>query len=136
MSANSFACSTHPGWKLSRDCIQDAYIAKRTGVFDEGGLASKLCSLILHQLRETQLAPHQEEKMVVGRYLKKQQEKWHAPDVVVVLRGGLIQSVYSSNPFTQVFVADYDLHDPDDDEYEARKSAEDRVAKGDMHEVY
>lgn len=136
MSESSPACNTHPGWKLSRDCIQDAFIAKQTGVFNEGGLAAKLCALILHQLRETQLAPHRESRMVPERYLQKQREKRQAPDIVVVLRGGMVQAVHSTNPYTQIYIADYDIHEDDTAGYELCEVAEDRVAKGDMHEVY
>lgn len=65
----------HPGWKLSRDCIRDTLIAKRTGVSRLKGLAAKLCAFNLPQLRETSLAPHHETKMTTGRYLQRFQGK-------------------------------------------------------------
>lgn len=136
MSANSPACNKHPGWQFSRDCIRDTLIAKRTGVFREGGFAARLCTANLRLLRETQLARHLEVKMVAGRYLQSYRYKKNAPDIVVVLRGGMVQAIHSTNPYAQIFIADYDIHEEDSAGYELCEAAEDRVARGDMHEVY
>jgi len=126
----------HPGWHLSRECIQDTIIAKRAGVFRSGGVLLPLVSANLKLLRETQLAPHIEAKMIACRYSKMNLEKTAAPDIVIVLRGGIIQTVCSTNPYTRIFVADYDIDAPDDDEIETREIAEERIAQGDMQAVY
>lgn len=68
MNASSLAFDAHPGWKLSRQCIKDVMIAKRTGVIDQGGLMAKLCTFNLRQLRDTQLAPHVETRLIANRY--------------------------------------------------------------------
>lgn len=58
-----------PGWGLSRDCIRDTLIAKRSGVFQQKNkLFSALCAANLRNLRETQLAPHVETKLIANRY--------------------------------------------------------------------
>ena len=62
---------------------------------------------------------------------------WHAPDIVVVLRRGAIDEVRSSNPFTTVLIADYDIleNGPRDEEVLALQDAEKRAADDDMHQV-
>ena len=125
----------HPGWKLSRECIRDTLMAKRTGIFSFGGPLPAICAHTLRMLRETQLAPHKEQKMTTGRYLKQQQEKQAAPEIVIVIRGGMVEDVFSTNPNTLVYIADYDLLSCDEEDYAYREKIEERVAKGDMRSV-
>ena len=106
---------------LSRACIQDTLLMKR------------LCPE-KQTLRRGQLAPHVEKKMLPNRYLEKQRLKRVAPDIVITVRGGLVQEVRSTNPFTTVYIADYDLDSPD--ENAATEDAEERGNWSDMHTVY
>jgi len=70
----------HPGWKLSRECICDTFLAKRTGIFKQRGSGiAAICQRNLRLLRETQLAPHQETKLVANRYWLRQTIKKHHP---------------------------------------------------------
>lgn len=66
-------------------------------------------------------------------------EAWyHAPEIVVVLSGGCIQNVHSTNPYVRVFIADHDIlqNGPDEDEVRALDYAEERKCMEDMHTVY
>ena len=72
--------------------------------------------------------------MLPNRYLEKQRLKRVAPDIVITVRGGLVQEVRSTNPFTTVYIADYDLDSPD--ENAATEDAEERGNWSDMHTVY
>lgn len=62
----------------------------------------------------------------------------YAPEIVVVLYRGVIQSVSSTNPYVKVFVADHDIleNGPDDDEVQALDYAVNRGGMDDMHKVY
>ena len=125
----------HFGWKLSRDCISDTLLTKRSGALKEAvGLTKSLYTLNIRALRETQLASHRENHQS-GRYLTMLRQKHAAPDIVITVRGGMIDGIRSSNPFTQVWIADYDSNDADDDT-EALEAAEERGNASDMHIIY
>ena len=109
---------------LSRACIQDTLLMKRLCPEKMVGLALSLYNLNVQTLRRGQLAPHVEKKMLPNRYLEKQRLKRVAPDIVITVRGGLVQEVRSTNPFTTVYIADYDLDSPD--ENAATEDAEER----------
>jgi len=98
------------------------------------GLALGLYKLNVQELRRGQLAPHVETKMLPNRYLDKQVQKRAAPDIVITVRGGLVQEVRSTNPYTTVYIADYDLDSPE--ENAATEDAEERGMWSDMHIVY
>ena len=119
---------------LSRNCIRDTLLMKRLCPEKMVGLALSLYNLNVQTLRRGQLAPHVETKMLPGRYLEKQRLKRVAPDIVITVRGGLVQEVRSTNPFTTVYIADYDLDSPD--ENAATEDAEERGNWSDMHTVY
>ena len=125
----------HLGWKLSRACINDTMSTKRSGTLNNGsGMAKSLYDLNIRALRETQLAPHHEDKQP-ARYLAMLRQKLVAPDIVITVRGGMIDEIRSSNPFTQVWIADYDDNGADDDA-EALEAAEERGNVPDMHIIY
>ena len=119
---------------LSRACIQDTLLMKRLCPEKMVGLALSLYNLNVQTLRRGQLAPHVEKKMLPNRYLEKQRLKRVAPDIVITVRGGLVQEVRSTNPFTTVHIADYDLDDPDG--IAVTEEAEERGTRSDMHVVY
>ena len=80
MIVNSTGMNAHPGWNLSRACIRDTLLAKRTGVFKAGGqIAAAICQHNLRMLRETRLAPHREAKLISNRYWVRQAIKKHNP---------------------------------------------------------
>ena len=72
--------------------------------------------------------------MLPNRFLNMQSQKRTAPDIVITVRGGLVQEVRSTNPYTTVYIADYDLDSPD--ENAATEDAEERGNWPDMHIVY
>ena len=119
---------------LSRNCIRDTLLMKRLCPEKMVGLALSLYNLNVQTLRRGQLAPHVETKMLPGRYLEKQRLKRVVPDIVITVRGGLVQEVRSSNPYTTVYIADYDLDSPE--ENAATEDAEERGNWPDMHVVY
>ena len=67
-------------------------------------------------------------------------EKEYAPEIVITVEGGLIQSVHSTNEHTQVLIADHDnmrnTTEPDEDEIAAFEAAETRAKQDDMYMVY
>ena len=119
---------------LSRACIRDTLLLKRLCPEKMTGLALSLYNLNIQTLRRHQLAPYVETKMRPHRYLDLQAQKRTAPDIVITVRGGLVQEVRSTNPYTTVFVADYDMDSPD--EIAATEDAEERGMWSDMHIVY
>ena len=106
---------------LSRECIRDTL------------MAGSLYVLNLHPLRRGQLAPYRE-TLTANRFLNRMAIKRAAPDIVITVRGGMVQEVRSTNPYTTVYIADYDVDFPD--ENAATEDAEERAAWGDMHIVY
>lgn len=119
---------------LSRACIRDTLLLKRLCPEKMTGLALSLYNLNVQTLRRHQLAPYVETKMRPHRYLDLQAQKRNAPDIVITVRGGLVQEVRSTNPYTTVYIADYDMDSPD--EIAATEDAEERGMWSDMHIVY
>ena len=119
---------------LSRACIRDTLLLKRLCPEKMTGLALSLYNLNVQTLRRNQLAPHVETRMRPHRYLDLQAQKQTAPDIVITVRGGLVQEVRSTNPYTTVYIADYDMDSPD--EIAATEDAEERGMWSDMHIVY
>ena len=72
--------------------------------------------------------------MLPNRFLEMQRQKRVAPDIVITVRGGMVQEVRSTNPFTTVYIADYDLDSPE--ENAATEDAEERGMWPDMSVVY
>ena len=124
----------HYGWCLSRACIRDTLMMKRDHLLKTAGLGRELYAANIMALRETQLAPY-EETMTAGRYLARQTLKRMPHDVVIVVRGGLVEEVRSNNPFLSVFIADYDSDDPSRDTTDLEE-AEERGSMPDMSVVY
>lgn len=121
--------SVHPGYSLSRSCIQDTLQAKRSGAYLSSGLAASLYGTTIRMLRGSQLAPYRDSLKPL-RYLHLAQLKNAAPEIIVVLRNGQVESVLSSNPYTKVWLADYGHPDDMLDE------AEERAAGQHMHKIY
>ena len=121
---------------LSRECVRDTLLAKRQGIATQTGLARSLYNLNVSILRHGQLAPHVETAMRANRFLEKQSFKRVAPVIVVVVRGGLIQEVRSTNPYTQLLIADYDSDGCDVFQLQQLNDAEERGNQPDMHVVY
>ena len=119
---------------MSRDCIRDTMLMKRRCRDQMKGIALELYIFNMQELRRGQLAPHVETKMLPNRFLNMQSQKRTAPDIVITVRGGLVQEVRSTNPYTTVYIADYDLDSPD--ENAATEDAEERGNWPDMHIVY
>ena len=119
---------------LSRACIRDTLLMKRLCPEKMTGLALSLYNLNVQTLRRHQLAPYVETKMRPHRYLDLQVQKRNAPDIVITVRGGLVQEVRSTNPYTTIYVADYDMDSPD--EIAATEDAEERGMLPDMHIAY
>ena len=125
----------HPGWRLSRNCIRDTLLAKREGALKADGRFEALYRMSIRSLRDTQLAPHQC-PWRKNRILDMLTLKRAAPEVVIVVRRGLIEEVRASNPYVKVLVADYDLDRDDPDQDALICDAEERAAMPDMHIVY
>ena len=119
---------------MSRACIRDTLLMKRLCPEKMTGLALGLYKLNIQELRRGQLAPHVETKMFPNRFLEMQRQKRVAPDIVITVRGGMVQEVRSNNPFTTVYIADYDLDSPE--ENAATEDAEERGMWPDMSVVY
>ena len=121
---------------VSRECIRDTILAKRECGKTMNGLIRQIYNIGIRNLRSGQLSPYVEKKMCANRYLDMQTSKRAAPAIVVVIRGGLVQEVRSTNPYTTVYIADYDA-DHEDPEEEARLcDAEERGRQPDMNVVY
>lgn len=119
----------HPGYLLSRSCIHDTLHSKRNGSYTSSGLAHSLYAVTIKSLRATQLAPCTETLQPL-RYLHMYQQKKAAPQIAVVVRGGRVVEVRSSNPYTTVWVADYDRASDVMDEADAH------IAQVHMHTIY
>ena len=119
---------------MSRACSRDTMLMKRLCRDQMKDIALELYIFNMQELRRGQLAPHVETKMLPNRFLNMQSQKRTAPDIVITVRGGLVQEVRSTNPYTTVYIADYDLDSPD--ENAATEDAEERGNWPDMHIVY
>ena len=119
---------------VSRGCIQDTLLLKRhfgkhipasyRSIYNRGD----------QNLRRGQLAPHIERKMLAGRFLDRQNLMRAAPEIVIVVRGGRVEEVRSTNPYARVYIADYD--EDRDDQLEKLYDAEERSSASDMHVIY
>lgn len=122
--------------EVSRECIRDTLLAKRQCREQLTGFIRQVYNLGVRNLRAGQLAPHVETRMRSNRYLNMQALKRAAPEIVITVRGGLVQEVRSTNPYTTVCVADYDADHEDPDEEARLCDAEERGNQPDMHVVY
>jgi hypothetical protein len=123
-------------YEVSRECIRDTLLAKRQCREQLTGFIRQVYNLGVRNLRAGQLAPHVETRMRANRYLDMQMVKRAAPEIVITLRGGLVQEVRSTNPYTTVYVADYDTDHEDSDEEARLSDAEERGNQPDMHVIY
>lgn len=122
--------------EVSRECIRDTLLAKRECSEQLTGFIRQIYNLSVHNLRSGQLAPHVESKMRANRYLDMQALEHAAPEIVITVRGGMVQEVRSTNPFTRVWVADYDTNHDDEEEERFLNDAEERANEPDMHVIY
>ena len=120
---------------LSRECIRDTLLCKRNGAYQTTTLAYALYNRNVEILCKGQLAPHREKKMTPGRILAMQQRK-RFPQVIIFVRGGRVEEVYSSNPDICVDVADYDFDYDDPDRDAGLRKLEERAQQPDMHLIY
>lgn len=72
--------------------------------------------------------------MLAGRFLDRQNLMRAAPEIVIVVRGGRVEEVRSTNPYTRVYIADYD--EDHKDHLEKLYDAEERGNASDMHVIY
>ena len=114
--------------ELSRECIRDTLLAKRVYGKRINRMIGPLYNHTIVRLRQAQLAPYIEKAMRTNRILEMQDAKRHAPEVVVVMRGGVIAEVRSTNPFTAVVI-------DDQGEYNHGMAQESAATTG-MYEVY
>ena len=98
---------------LSRECILDTYLAKRQAHGKLDGLILGVYNQNMRILREYQLRHYTERKMLPNRFLARQFRKRYPADVVIYVRGGLVQEVRSNDPYLDVTVVDYDETDAD-----------------------
>ena len=119
----------HPGYSLSRACIQDTLQAKRSGAYRSSGLAQSVYRVTIRMLRSTHLAPYKEPSKPL-RYLYLAQQQNTAPEILVVLKNGQVESVLSSNPYVKVWVAD--CHHPT----AMLDADQERTSGQPMHKVY
>ncbi len=117
---------------LSRECIRDTLMYKRDPAQWKDHRFRALYKASIQRLRSGQLAPHNEKMMLPGRFLKMQTEKRAAAEVIIVVRCGHVHEVLSTNPYTNVLIADYS----DDDMERELDEAEERAAQPDMQNVY
>lgn len=114
---------------LSRSCIRDTLLAKKSGAYRTSVLALSLYVANIRRLRSTQLSPCKESAQPL-RYLRLAEQKKAAPELIIVLRGGQIDKVQSTNPYVKAHVADYDHPSDSLDE------AEEIAARLHMHTIY
>lgn len=123
-------------YEVSRECIRDTLLAKRQCREQLTGFVRQVYNLGVRNLRAGQLASQVETRMRANRYLDMQAVKRTAPEIVIILRGGLVQEVRSTNPYTTVYVANYDADHEDPDEETRLSDAEERGNQPDMHVIY
>ena len=73
MQKNEVA-NLHPGLKLSRKCVYDTLMSKRTGEYEQNQFFRVIYNTSIRNLRRTQLAKF-DSKYIVGRILKMQESK-------------------------------------------------------------
>ena len=111
---------------VSRECIRDTLLLKRNLGKHIPASYRSIYNLGVQNLRRGQLAPHIEKKMLAIRFLDRQN--------LIVVRGGHVEEVRSTNPYTHVYIADYD--DGREDQLEKLYDAEERGSAPDMHVIY
>lgn len=121
---------------VSRECIRDTLMVKRRFGKAVPHDIRPLYNLGVQNLRCGQLAPYVETKLTANRYLEKYNLKRVAPEIIIVVRGGMVEEVRSTNRYTSVLVADYDRDHDDPDQDELLCEAEERGNQPDMHIVY
>ena len=119
---------------VSRESIRDTLLLKRHFGKHIPGFYRSIYNLGIQNLRRGQLAPHIEKKMLAGRFLDRQNLMRAAPEIVIVVRGGRVDEVRSTNPYTRVYIADYD--EDREDQLEKLYDAEERGSASDMHVIY
>ena len=119
---------------VSRECIRDTLLLKRHLGKHIPGFYRAIYNLGIQNLRRGQLAPHIERKMRAGRFLDRQNLMRAAPEIVIVIRGGRVEAVRSTNPYTHVYIADYD--NDRENQLEKLYNAEERGSASDMHVIY
>ncbi len=119
---------------VSRECIRDTLLFKRHFGKHILGFYRPIYNLGVQNLRRGQLAPHVEKKMLADRFLDRQNLMRAAPEIVIVVRGGRVDEVRSTNPYTRVYIADYD--EDREDQLEKLYDAEERGSASDMHVIY
>ena len=65
-----------------------------------------------------------------------QAQKRAAPEIVIVVRGGVVVEVCSTNPYTIIYLADYDTDVCEGDHFDKLNTAEERSNAPDMHIVF
>ena len=120
---------------LSRECIRDTLLCKRNGAYQTTTLAYALYNRNVSILRKGQLAPYRERKMAAGRILAMQQRK-RSLEIIIFVRDGRVDGVYSSNPNVCISVADYDSDYEDPDHDAGLREMEERAQQPDMHRIY
>ena len=121
---------------VSRECIRDTLLLKRQFGKIMPSWVRAIYNVGVQNLRRGQLVPYVETKLTANRYLDKRNLKRVAPEIVIVVRGGLVQEVRSTNPYTLVWIADYDTDGSDTIEEQRLSEAEERGNEPDMHIVY
>jgi len=119
---------------VSRECIRDTLLLKRNLGKHIPASYRSIYNLGVQNLRRGQLAPHVEQKMLASRFLDRQNLMRAAPEIVIVVRGGHVEEVRSTNPYTRVYIADYD--DGREDQLEKLYDAEECGSASDMHVIY
>lgn len=120
---------------LSRECIRDTLLAKRSGALKSADALRTLYNVGIRNLRDGQLAPHRE-PWHENRILDMQMERRHPPKIIIFVHNGLVEEVFSTNPNTVVEVADYDMDHESAEQMERLREAADRVNQPDMYSVY
>lgn len=119
---------------VSRESIRDTLLLKRHFGKHIPASYRPIYNLGVQNLRRGQLAPYVEKKMLAGRFLDRQNLMRAAPEIVIVVRGGRVEEVRSTNPYARVYIADYD--EDRDDQLEKLYDAEERGSASDMHVIY
>ena len=121
--------------EVSRECIRDTLLAKRQCREQLTGFVRQVYNLGVRNLRDGQLAPHRE-PWHENRILDKQTERRHPPKIIIFVRNGMVEEVFSTNPNTNVMVADYDMDYENSEQMKWLRETEDRAGQPDMYSVY
>lgn len=121
--------------EVSRECIRDTLLAKRQCREQLTGFVRQVYNLGVRNLRDGQLAPHRE-PWHENRILDMQTERRHPPKIIIFVRNGMVEEVFSTNPNTNVMVADYDMDYENSEQMKWLRETEDRAGQPDMYSVY